>query len=347
MRFALALAVVLVAIVAAVTARPGAGKPVAGAVTIAWGGDTVLGSTYGLPPREGRSLLVHVAPLFRAADIGFVNLEEALSNGSAAKCAAGSTDCFAFGAPMSYASALPASGIKIVNLANNHAADYGTAGEASTLVALKQAHVAWTGKPGQIQILNANGVRVAFLGFAPYPWASRLDRIPQAVALVKRAAAKADVVVVAIHAGAEGSTASHVPQGTEYYLGENRGDSRAFTHAVIDAGADLVVGSGPHVVRGVQWYHDRLIAYSLGNLAGWHTFGLGGALSESAVLSITLSRDGRIERGSWTSLELEDSGIPELDSTHASLALVNRLSKSDFGSTAARFAANGNLVVRR
>jgi hypothetical protein len=346
MRRLVAIALALVA-AAAAAPHPGASRPVAASVTIAWGGDTVLGSTYGLPPQEGRSLLVHVAPLFRAADIGFVNLEEALSNGSATKCSAGSSDCFAFGAPMAYASALPASGIKIVNLANNHAADYGTAGEASTLLALKRAGVVWTGKPGQIQLLNANGVRVAFLGFAPYPWASRLDRIPQAVALVKRAAARADVVVVAIHAGAEGSTANHVPQGTEYYLGENRGNSRAFTHAVIDAGADLVVGSGPHVVRGVQWYHGRLIAYSLGNLAGWHTFGLGGTLSESAVLSVTLGRDGQVERGRWTSLELEDPGIPEPDSTHASLTLVNQLSKTDFGSAAARFASSGALMVPR
>ena len=347
MRLALVLAIALIAVAAAAAARPGASKPVAGAVTIAWGGDTVLGSTYGLPPQRGRSLLVHVAPLFRAADIGFVNLEEALANGPATKCAAGSTDCFAFGAPTGFAAALPPSGIKIVNLANNHAADYGAAGEASTLTALRRAGVAWTGKPGQIRVLDANGVRVAFLGFAPYPWASRLDRIPQAVAQVKRAAAQADVVVVAIHAGAEGSTADHVPQGTEYYLGENRGDSRAFTHAVVDAGADLVVGSGPHVVRGAQWYHGRLIAYSLGNLAGWHTFGLGGTLSESAVLSLTVRRDGRILAGHWTSLELEEPGIPDVDPADASLKLENQLSKTDFGATAARFAPSGSLVVPR
>jgi poly-gamma-glutamate capsule biosynthesis protein CapA/YwtB (metallophosphatase superfamily) len=248
---------------------------------------------------------------------------------------------------MSYAAALTPSGITIVNLANNHAADYGTAGEASTLTALKHAGVAWTGKPRQIRILDTHGVRVAFLGFAPYPWASRLDRIPEAVALVKRAVARADVVVVAIHAGAEGSTADHVPQGTEYYLGENRGDSRAFTHAVIDAGADLVVGSGPHVIRGVQWYHGRLIAYSLGNLAGWHTFGLGDTLSKSAVLSLAVRRDGRILTGHWTSLELEDPGIPDVDPADASLKLVNHLSKTDFGPTAARFTASGSLVVPR
>ena len=342
-------AAAIVCCLGGVAGRGGSPASAAGGrtVTIAWGGDTVLGSTYGLPPEQGRSLLVHVAPFFRAANIGFVNLEEALSDGSAEKCAAGSTNCFAFGAPMSYASALPASGIRIVNLANNHAADYGTAGEASTLTALRRAGVAWTGKPGQIEILTANGVRVAFLGFAPYPWAARLDRIPAAVNLVKRAAARADVVVVAIHAGAEGSTQDHVPQGTEYFLGENRGNSRAFTHAVIDAGADLVVGSGPHVIRGVQWYHGRLIAYSLGNLAGWHTFGLGGTLSESAVLSVTLTRSGDIARGSWTPVRLEDPGIPEPDPTKASLTLVNELSKDDFGAAAARFTSTGALVVPR
>ena len=324
------------------TRAPAAGS---GPVTIAWADDTVLGSTYGLPPDEGRSLLVHVAPFFRAADIGFVNLEEALSDGSASKCAAGSSDCFAFGAPMAFAGALPASGIRIVNLANNHAADYGDAGQASTLAALRRARVAWTGKPGQITVLIRKGVRIAFLGFAPYPWAARLDRIPAAVALVKRAAARADVVVVAIHAGAEGSTQDHVPHGTEYFLGENRGNSRAFTHAVISAGADLVVGSGPHVIRGAEWYHHRLIAYSLGNLAGWHTFGLGGTLSESAVLSVTLRRDGSVTAGTWTPLQLTGPGIPEPDSTKASLTLVNSLSKADFGAAAARFTSTGALVV--
>src|SRR5262249_48203187 len=159
--------------------------------------------------------------LLRAADVGWVNLEEALSNGPAAKCAGTTSgNCFAFGAPTRYAAALPASGVRIVNLANNHAADYGATGEASTLGALRRVHVAWDGKPGQIELLTVNGFRIAFLGFAPYPWASRLDRIPAAVALVRRAAATADLVVVAIHAGAEGASAVHVPVGTEFFLGE-------------------------------------------------------------------------------------------------------------------------------
>lgn len=316
-------------------------------VTIAWGGDTVLGSTYGLPPGDGRGLLAHVAGVFRTADVGFVNLEEALSDGSPAKCGPGSSNCFAFGAPTRFAAALPASGIRIVNLANNHAADYGPAGQASTIDALRRAGVGWTGKPGQIETLRVNELRVAFLGFAPYSWAARLDRIADAVRLVRRAAAAADLVVVAIHAGAEGSNATHVPRGNEYFLGENRGDSRAFAHAVVNAGADLVVGSGPHVVRGVQWYHQRLVAYSLGNLAGWHTFGLGGTLSASAVFSVTLRADGTVTRARWTPLRLEDPGIPVLDSGGASLRLVSELSRADFGSSGARFTRSGDVVLRR
>ena len=253
--------------------------------------------------------------------------------------------CYAFGAPPAYARALHASAIRIVNLANNHADDYGAAGQASTLAALRTAHVAWDGKPGAITFLRVHGLRVAFLGFAPYKWAARLDDIPAAVSLVRRAAAAADLVVVAIHAGAEGSTAVHVPQGNETFLGEDRGSSRAFAHAVINAGADLVVGSGPHVIRGVQWYHGRLIAYSLGNLAGWRTFASGGVLSESAIVTVTLRADGSAAGARWTALTLQSPGTPVLDPAHASLKLVAQLSREDFGTSAARFAADGSIRI--
>jgi hypothetical protein len=313
-------------------------------VTIAWGGDTVLGSSFAMPPAQGRTMLARVAPIFRAADVGWVNLEEALANGSTSKCAGATPGtCYAFGAPPSFARALPASGIRIVNLANNHADDYGAPGQASTLAALRSAHVAWDGKPGQIRILKVHGLRVAFLGFAPYKWAARLDNIPAAVRLVRRAAADADLVVVAIHAGAEGSRAVHVPHGSETFLGENRGSSRAFAHAVINAGADLVVGSGPHVIRGVQWYRGRLIAYSLGNLAGWRTFAMGGTLSASAIITVTLQADGSVAKAHWTGLTLRPPGTPMLDRGNSSLSLVARLSREDFGASAAHFAANGTI----
>ena len=90
--------------------------------------------------------------------------------------------------------------------------------------------------------MDVEGVRVAAVGFSPYPWNANLNDIPAAEELVRRAAAEADVVVVLMHAGAEGSGEIHTPNGTEYAYGENRGDSRAFAHAVVDAGADLVLG---------------------------------------------------------------------------------------------------------
>ena len=133
-------------------------------------------------------------------------------------------------------------------------------------------------------------------------------------ARVARAAARADVVVVAMHAGAEGADKTHVPDGNETAFGESRGDSRAFAHAAIDAGADLVVGSGPHVVRGVERYRGRLVAYSLGNFAGWNNFGMGGALSESGILRVTLTARGATSSAHWIPIRLTGPGTPELES---------------------------------
>jgi hypothetical protein len=322
----------------ATTSAP-AGDP----VTLEWVGDMVLGSSFGMPPDNGRRSFAAVVHTLEDADLTFGNLEETMSTTSGSKCGPGSSNCYAFQAPPAYAGLLRSAGFDIVNMANNHAYDFGAVGRAQTVAALTRVKVASTGAPGQITLLESHGTRVAFLGFAPYPWASRLDRIPQAVALVHKATTMADLVVVAIHAGAEGSSATHVPKGTEYFLGENRGDSRAFAHAVVRAGADLVVGSGPHVLRGIEQYHGRLIAYSLGNFAGYKNFALGGSLSLSGILRVTL-----IPNSTWGSarlipVALHGAGLPALDPSNASVRLVARLSHEDFGASSARFATNGDI----
>ena len=312
-------------------------------LTLAWVGDTVLASKYGTPPNEGRDSLAGVSPPLRSADLAFGNLEETLSALPDTKCG-GSPNCFAFQAPPAFSSNLKAAGFDVMNVANNHGDDFGTAGQRSTERALQRVGIAWAGRPGQITILRRKGVRVAFLGFAPYPWASRLERIAVAKRLVARAAARADLVVVAIHAGAEGSGATHVPTGTETFLGENRGDSRRFAHAVIEAGADLVVGSGPHVIRGIERYHGRLIAYSAGNFAGYKNFGTGGTLSLSTIVRVTLRGDGGLVGGTWVSVLLDGDALPHLDPANASAHLVAELSRSDFGARAATIAADGTIA---
>ncbi len=161
---------------------------------------------------------------------------------------------------------------------------------------------------------------------------------------MRRAAKKADVIVVLMHAGAEGSDRTHTPEGTEYAFGENRGDSRTFAHAVVDGGADLVLGSGPHVIRGIERYRGKLIAYSLGDFAGWNTFGTGGTLGLSGLLTVKVDETGRIRGGRWLSLRLQGHGVPEVDSSHAAARLVRRLSTEDFAKSF-RMDAKGNITV--
>jgi len=300
-----------------------------------WVGDLTPGSKYGVPPGGGRPQLAAARPQLMDADLTEANLEGTYSRGGASKCGGGkSRDCFAFQAPPGNAPALRWAGIDAVNVANNHAFDFGASGQAQTLSALRRAQVAWTGRPGQVTLLDVNGATVALLGFAPYPWASSLLDIGKARRLIARAAKRAGIVIVAIHAGAEGADKDHVPHGHEHAFGEDRGNARAFAHAAIDAGADLVVGSGPHVIRGVERYRGRLIAYSLGNFAGWHNFGMGGRLSLSGILRVQVAADGTPTGGSWISMKLQGAGIPTRDPSNASAHLAAALSRADFGAEA-------------
>ena len=132
-------------------------------------------------------------------------------------------------------------------------------------------------------------------------------------ARARGAARRARIVVAFLHAGAEGADKDTSPTAHEHAYGEDRGDSRHFAHVAVDAGADLVLGSGPHVVRGLQLYRDRLIAYSLGNLTGWHNFGTGGNSALSALLRVDLDRNGALARGELVSLRLDGTGVPHAD----------------------------------
>ncbi len=299
-------------------------------ITLQWAGDIALSTQRGLPPGGLVRALAPVQGLLRGADVTLGNLEGTLSTGGESKCGGiGGGTCFAFQAPTSTAGALGALGFDLVNQANNHSLDYGASRRRQTISALDRAGIAHTGLPGEVTVLRVAGRHVAFVGFAPYAYDANLLDMPAARALVRRARTRASLVVVIIHAGAEGADRLHTPRGAEFYLGENRGDPRAFAHAVIDAGASIVLGSGPHVIRGVERYRGRLIAYSLGNFVGYHTLGGGGLLSESAILRVSLGDGGRVLAGRWISIALV-GGLPRPDPSHASAKLVAALSRADF-----------------
>ena len=153
-------------------------------------------------------------------------------------------------------------------------------------------------------------------------------------------------MIVTFHGGAEGSDKTHVPNGTEYFLGENRGNLRAFSHAVVDAGADLVVGHGPHVLRGMEFYKGRLIAYSMGNFAGYGVFSLSGPLGVSGILKATLRADGTWVKGRLVATRLVGEGLPALDPAESAHGIVRTLSRSDFGRRGVRVTPTGVLQRR-
>jgi hypothetical protein len=339
--------------------RAQAVKPAVETVAITGVGDVIMGSTPKLPPGNGRTFFDDVRPALHG-DVVMGNLESALTDQTrSTKCTPTPTpsrtppptataspapnSCFAFRVPPGYARWLAGAGFTVLNLANNHARDYGSAGLADTRAALSSHGVASTGSAGQITMTKVRGVTVAILGFSPYAWTNSLLDVTGAADLVRRAARLADVVVVNMHVGAEGADHTHVRPGSETFLGENRGDPIRFAHAVVDAGADLIVGHSPHVLRGMEFYRGRLIAYSMGNFAGYRTLSSAGPMGVGGVLAVRLRADGTWAGGTLTGTHLVNRGLPALDPRREALTLVRRLSAADLAPRAVHISPTGVL----
>jgi len=311
-------------------------------VTIAAVGDTMLGNTPDLPPDPGSYLDEVRSLLDRGAQIVFGNLEGTLTTATASKCGPAkhpAKDCFAFRDPPGYARYFKQAGFTVLNDANNHSYDFGAAGQAQTVQSIHAAGLAQTGLPGEITVVRARGIKVAFVAFAPYAYDANLLDLSAARTLIKRAGREARLVVVYMHAGAEGPDADHVTGREEHYLGEDRGNPEAFAHMAIDAGASLVIASGPHVLRGMQFYHGHLIAYSLGNFAGYSDFATSGDLDMSVILHVTLSVTGRFESARIYPIQFTGAGRPVPGG--GGIAFVAGLGSEDFGSSAALISSSG------
>ncbi len=312
-------------------------------VTISAVGDTDLGNTPDLPPDP----TAYLAPVKRALQgpIVFANLEGTLTDATTSKCAPTSTECYAFRNPPSDAQVLKSIGFTVINSANNHSHDFGAQGVADTTAALQGAGLVQAGLPGQIGLVSVGNTKVAFVDFAPYTNTNNMLDFPTAKTLITQAKAEANVVVVYMHAGAEGSDADHVTGAEETYVGEDRGNAKAFAHAAIDDGADLVIASGPHVLRGMEEYNGHLIAYSLGDFCSYNNFATGGDLSLSGILTVTMTGNGVFTGGHFTSLLLNGPGQPSIDPSGQAASFVNRLSSSDFGASAVNIGPSGQISL--
>jgi hypothetical protein len=314
-------------------------------------GDTMMGSDRvkgdaGIPADDGRLIFAETGPVFQAADIAFLNLEGPLADGlSSPKCAPDSKDCYAFRTPTRFVHTLAGAGIDIVSLANNHANDLGDEGLASTMRTLDAVGVAHAGKRGDVGSLSRNGLRVAMVGAHSGSCCVSVNDLAEVQAAVRAADTDADLVVFAFHGGAEGADHRHVPGFVEIAWGEPRGDVKALGRAAVDAGADLVLGTGPHVLRAVEVYKDRLIAYSLGNYTGFRQFGtMGGPGGTSALLDVTLDASGKVTAARLHSLRLDGESVPHLDPSGAGAAMVAELSRADFPETGVRVGPDGVLT---
>jgi len=352
----------------------------ADAITIAAVGDIMMGSTSinetFLPPNDGREMLKEVTPILSAADIAFGNLEgPMLEGGKSEKCveppAKPANDvyaaqlpapapaakpgtppkpnrCFAFRVPTRYGQYLKDAGFDVMSLANNHAADFGDQGRESTRKVLDQLGIKYAGSDRErfsTAYLDVKGVKIAVVGFAHNNIVPNVNDIDAAKAYVVAAKKKAQIVIVSFHGGAEGEGAQHVPHQTEIFVGEKRGNLPLFTHAVIDAGADLVLGHGPHVLRGMEFYNGHLIVYSMGNFATYGMFGLLGATAISAIFEITLTPTGEFAGGKIIPVRQLGRGGPVLDTTGAALRKLRELSTADFGASAAKIADDGTISL--
>jgi hypothetical protein len=303
-------------------------------------GDTILGNTPNLPARPAHYLDAVKRQLRWKAQVRFANLEGTLTNHTSGKCGGhNGGSCFAFRNPPRYARFFHRAGFTVLNNANNHSHDFGSAGLAQTIRTIHRHHMKQTGNPGEITLVHAGGVRVALVAFAPYSNTADLLNLSAAKHLIHKAHRKARIVVVYMHAGAEGSNADHVTGSEEHYVGEDRGNPEKFAHLAVRHGASLVIASGPHVVRGMEFFHHHLIAYSLGNFANFHNFGGGGILSDSGILHVALTPNGRFAAGRLFSVHLDGAGHPTLGG--GTVPLVRRLSREDFGSSRARFSRHG------
>lgn len=293
------------------------------------------------------SLLAPLRPLLQDADIVLINVEGAIGAGPAkSKCGPRSRACFAFRMPPTTAAALRAlSPVPVVgNVANNHANDAGPKGVLQTRERLTAAGVYVTGadsEPTLVATAAADTVAILGFGTSGFPDARDLDAVARWVA---RAAERYRRVIVTMHLGGEGVDAQRTADTTERLLDADRGNPLRFARTAVDAGASLVIGHGPHVIRGMEWRGHSLIAYSLGNLITYGPFSFREPNNRAGILCASLDSLGRPSDVVIRPTRQRPPGLVSADPSRRSITLADSLSLLDFPLTGAEFRLDGSIV---
>ncbi|MEQ8695125.1 MAG: CapA family protein, partial [Bauldia litoralis] len=258
------------------------------------------------------------------------------------------SNCYVFRMPPHYAGILKRVGFNLVSLANNHAGDFLAPGRRATFrnlqkVGMKAAGIDMPGMRTATLVLS-DGTKVGLAAFAPNPGTLPINNLARATKIVRDLSRRVDIAIVSFHGGAEGMHATRVPRRMEIAYGERRGDVYRFAHAMVNAGADVVIGHGPHVPRGVEVYKRRFIAYSLGNFWTYGRFNIRSIAGQGPVVDIRVDKQGRVVAARIHSTRQHSRGVPRYDPTGAAARTVAGLTAKDFPEAKLRFDAKGRIT---
>jgi len=322
----------------------------AGTVTLVAVGDMMMGTNYPnasyLPKGDGAYLWDGVRERLANADITFGNLEGALltKGGTAKKCNNPSL-CYVFRTPEKYSFNYKEVGFDFLSLANNHANDFGQTGRLNTQRVLDSLNIAFAGSTEKsYTIKEINGLKIGMAAYAPNRGTRSIHNYEEIKKTMKLLNDECDIVIASFHGGAEGAKNRHVTRKREYYYGENRGNVYELAHMMIDNGADVVIGHGPHVVRAIEVYKGRLIAYSLGNFLTYKRFSMKGYAGESPLLEMELTSEGEFLTGQIHSYRQSYDHLgPKLDPKNGASLSIKKLSEEDFPNSLLNIDGSGRI----
>ncbi len=320
-------------------------------ITITGVGDIMPGSSYPsrryLPPGDNPvDFLDEVAGILKASDIAFGNLEGSfLDNGEPYKKCRDTTICYLFRIPEKYSAVLHYCGFDIISLANNHFGDFGAPGAVRTIAILDSLGIRYAGPENTpFKIFEKDSVIYGFCAFAPTAGSLNLNNLEGAEAIVSMLENKCDIVIVSFHGGAEGADYERVPKTTETFYGENRGNVYEFAHRMIDCGADIVFGHGPHVTRAMELYRDRLICYSLGNFFTYGRLNISGPNGIAPVVTVKTDINGKFLSGTIVPVYQSPEGHVRQDPAKRAIKKLQELISLDFPDTELVITDDGKIL---
>ena len=315
-------------------------------------GDIMPGTNFPnvsyLPPEDNCYPLIKPALNYlKTADVAFGNLEGCyMDSGKLVKNCKDTTICYAFRSPERYFNCVANAGFDLVSLANNHAMDFGQPGLSSTIKLLDENNIKYAGplsKP--TTIFEKNGLKYGLCAFSPNDGTCDITDTVEAKRIVEELTQKVDIVIASFHGGAEGKGHQHVTREEEIFYEENRGNVYRFSRILIDAGADLIFGHGPHVCRAFDVYKNRFIAYSLGNFCTYARFNLRGPNAAAPIVRVHINEQGEFLNGIIFPFKQTGEGGVHYDPNGMAIKKIQNLTHEDFPELNIIFEDDGSFYL--